>query len=107
MLIMIGESTYEMASDKIEARKLGLLGAKENSGWRHELLAKKGELDAEKAKLVQQFERLGDLCQGAPTRPRRRSRCVSRSWTTSRRIYVAQCEQFIENPLPGWARGSS
>ena len=28
VLIMIGESTYEMASDKIEARKLGLLVAK-------------------------------------------------------------------------------
>ena len=50
----------------------------------YELLAKKGELDAEKAKLVQQFESAWEIyARGNLPRPRRRSRRVSRSWTMS------------------------
>ena len=58
VLIMIGQSTYDMAKDKIEVRKLGLLVAKgkKQAVGVYELLAKKGELDETMARLVAKFE---------------------------------------------------
>lgn len=55
--IMIGEPTYELAKDKIEARLIALLIVKGKTEpvKAYELLAKKGELSAEKEKLIKIF----------------------------------------------------
>ena len=108
VLIMIGESTYEMASDKIEARKLGLLVAKgkKQAVGVYELLAKKGELDAEKAKLVQQFESAWEIYASGQFAEAKSAfeACLKIMDDEPSRIYAAQCEQFIKNPPPeGWA----
>ena len=108
VLIMIGESTYDMASDKIEARKLGLLVAKgkKQAVGVYELLAKKGELDAEKAKLVQQFESAWEIYASGQFAEAKSAfeACLKIMDDEPSRIYAAQCEQFIKNPPPeGWA----
>ena len=105
---MIGESTYEMAKDKIETRKLGLLVAKgkKQAVGVYELLAKKGELDETKAQVVQKFEAAWDIYakgQFAEAKAAFES-CLKIMDDEPSRIYVDQCEQFIKNPPPdGWA----
>ena len=108
VLIMIGESTYEMAKDKIETRKLGLLVAKgkKQAVGVYELLAKKGELDETKAQVVQKFEAAWGIYakgQFADAKAAFES-CLKIMDDEPSRIYVDQCEQFINNPPPeGWA----
>ncbi|HID31691.1 MAG TPA: hypothetical protein EYP19_17055 [Desulfobacterales bacterium] len=61
--IIIGEPTYQLAKDKIEARFLALLVAKGKTEpvRAYELLAKKGGLSGEQEKLVVRFEEAWDL----------------------------------------------
>ena len=68
VLIMIGQSTYDMAKDKIEVRKLGLLVAKgkKQAVGVYELLAKKGELDETMARLVAKFEQCEHFAENPP-----------------------------------------
>ena len=108
VLIMIGESTFEMAKDKIEVRKLGLLVAKgkKQAVGVYELLAKKGELDIDKAKVVEQFERAWEIYAKGQFAEAKSAfeACLRIMDDEPSRIYVAQCEQFIMNPPPeGWA----
>jgi class 3 adenylate cyclase len=108
VLIMIGESTYEMAKNKIEARKLGLLVAKgkKQAVGVYELLSKKGELDATKAKVVEQFERAWRIyAKGQFTEAKAAfEACLEFMDDEPSRIYAAQCEHFLQNPPPSdWA----
>ena len=58
-LIMIGNSTYELAKDHIEARLLDRIVVKGKTVpiKVYELLAKKGELSGEKARVVERYHR--------------------------------------------------
>ena len=109
VLIMIGESTYEMAKDKIEVRRLGLLVAKgkKQAVGVYELLAKKGELDETMAKLVAKFETTWK------TYAKRDFAEAKRGFEDCLKIvpddgpslaYIEQCEHFAETPPPeDWA----
>ncbi|HAL05138.1 MAG TPA: hypothetical protein DCP58_08500, partial [Verrucomicrobiales bacterium] len=70
------------------------------------LLAKKGELDAEKAKLVRQFESAWEIYASGQFAEAKSAfeACLKIMDDEPSRIYAAQCEQFIKNPPPeGWA----
>lgn len=61
--IIIGESTYQLAKKKIEARCLGrvVVKGKTESVMIYELVAKKGELSGQDAKFLKTFEAGGHL----------------------------------------------
>jgi len=109
VLIMIGQSTYEMAGDKIETRKLGLLVAKgkKQAVGVYELLAKKGELDETMTKLVQKFEAAWVIyAQGKFMEAKAGfEECLTIVPDDEpSRTYVEQCDHFANNPPPeGWA----
>ena len=109
VLIMIGESTYQMAKDKIEARKLGLLVAKGKykSVEVYELLAKKGDLDETKSKLVQKFEAAwGIYAQGKFDEAKVGfEECLKIVPDDGPSLaYIEQCTHFAEHPPPeDWA----
>ncbi len=108
VLIMIGQSTYEMAKDKIEVRKLGLLVAKgkKQAVGVYELLAKKGELDETMAKLVQKFEAAWEIyAQGRFAEAKADfEECLTIIPDDEpSKTYVEQCDLFAETPPPeGW-----
>ena len=81
ILIMIGQSTYDMAKDKIEVRKLGLLVAKFEPAW--DIYAKGGFAEAKR-----EFEGCLEIIpDDGPSL-----------------AYIEQCEHFTENPPPqDWA----
>ena len=107
--IMIGESTYQMARDKIEARKLGLLVAKGKykSVKVYELLGKKGDLDETKSKLVQKFEAAWEIyAKGkfveAKTGFEECLKIIPGDGPSL--AYIEQCDHFASNSPPeGWA----
>ena len=109
ILIMIGQSTYDMAKDKIEVRKLGLLVAKgkKQAVGVYELLAKKGELDETLAKLVAKFEPAWDIYAkgGFAEAKREFEGCLEIIPDDGPSLaYIEQCEHFTENPPPqDWA----
>ena len=109
ILIMIGQSTYDMAKDKIEVRKLGLLVAKgkKQAVGVYELLAKKGELDETLAKLVAKFESTWDIYakRGFVEAKRGFEDCLKIVPDDGPSLaYIEQCGHFTENPPPeDWA----
>ncbi|MBM30823.1 MAG: hypothetical protein CMD77_07925 [Gammaproteobacteria bacterium] len=109
VLIMIGESTYQMAKDKIEARKLGLLVAKGKykSVEVYELLAKKGDLDETKSKLVQKFEAAWAIyAQGKFDEAKVAfGECLKIVPDDGPSLaYIEQCTRFTSDPPPeNWA----
>ena len=109
VLIMIGESTYQMAKDKIEARKLGLLVAKGKykSVKVYELLGKKGDLDETKAKLVQKFEAAWEIyAKGKFVEAKAGfEECLKIVPGDGPSLaYIEQCDHFASNSPPeGWA----
>ena len=109
VLIMIGQSTYEMAKDKIEVRKLGLLVAKgkKQAVGVYELLAKKDELDETLAKLVAKFESTWDIYakRGFVEAKRGFEDCLKIVPDDGPSLaYIEQCDHFTENSPPeGWA----
>ena len=105
ILIMIGQSTYDMAKDKIEVRKLGLLVAKgkKQAVGVYELLAKKGELDETLAKLVAKFESTWDIYakRGFVEAKRGFEDCLKIVPDDGPSLaYIEQCDHFTENPPP-------
>ena len=105
VLIMIGESTYKMARDKIEVRKLGMLVAKgkKQAVGVYELLAKKGELDETMAKLVSEFEATWETYakRGFAEAKRGFEDCLKIVPDDGPSLaYIERCEYFAENPPP-------
>ncbi len=105
VLIMIGQSTYEMAKDKIEVRKLGLLVAKgkKQAVGVYELLAKKGELDETMAKLVQKFEAAWEIyAQGRFAEAKAGfEECLTIIPDDEpSKTYAEQCDLFAATPPP-------
>ena len=105
VLIMIGESTYKMARDKIEVRKLGMLVAKgkKQAVGVYELLAKKGELDETMAKLVSEFESTWETYakRGFAEAKRGFEDCLKIVPDDGPSLaYIERCEHFAENPPP-------
>ncbi len=105
VLIMIGESTYQMARDKIEVRKLGMLVAKgkKQAVGVYELLAKKGELDETMAKLVSEFEATWETYakRGFAEAKRGFEDCLKIVPDDGPSLaYIERCEHFAENPPP-------
>ena len=109
VLIMIGQSTYDMAKDKIEVRKLGLLVAKgkKQAVGVYELLSKKGELDETMTNLVTKFESTWEIYakRGFVEGKRGFEDCLKIVPDDGPSLaYIEQCEHFAENPPPeDWA----
>ena len=95
ILIMIGQSTYDMAKDKIEVRKLGLLVAK----------GKKQAVGV--YELVAKFEPTWDIYAkgGFAEAKREFEGCLEIIPDDGPSLaYIEQCEHFTENPPPqDWA----
>jgi CHASE2 domain-containing sensor protein/class 3 adenylate cyclase len=105
ILIMIGQSTYDMAKDKIEVRKLGLLVAKgkKQAVGVYELLAKKGDLDETMANLVAKFESTWDIYAKRDFVEAKRGfeDCLKIVPDDGPSLaYIEQCDHFTENPPP-------
>jgi adenylate cyclase len=103
--IMIGEVTYEGSKDLVEARELDLINVvgKEEPVKIYELLAKKGELDPDKAKVIEHYrqglelyrerqfaEAMGVFAQGL----------VADREDGPSKTMVKRCEYYMLDPPP-------
>ncbi len=103
--IMIGEGTYEGAKDVVEARKLDMINVvgKSEPVNIYELLAKKGELDPDKAKVIEHYhqgfelylerqfaEAMGVFAQGL----------VADKEDSPSKTMIKRCEYYMLDPPP-------
>ncbi len=107
--IMIGQSTYELAKDKIEARFLALLMVKGKTVpvAVYELLGRKGEITDEKLRLKDEFEKGWQLYASGqfPEAIFRFQEALRINYNdTPSQIYRKSCQQFLVTPPPpDWA----
>ena len=107
VLIMIGESTYEMAVTRSRCANLACSWPSKQAVGVYELL-KKGELMPKRPSWFGSSSAWEIYASGQFFRQAVRVRGVPIMDDEPSRIYAAQCEQFIKNPPPeGWARSGS